>query len=70
ALPYDAPTGEAFLAAGKYLVENSDILFAVWDGEPSRGIGGTADVVSYARSAGRHIVRINPKAQIPNFEEI
>jgi len=25
---------------------------AVWDGKPARGVGGTADIVSYARQKG------------------
>lgn len=30
----------------------ADELFAVWDGEPARAYGGTADVVAYARQYG------------------
>lgn len=48
-LPFPEPTEEAFLAAGLVVVERSDHLLAVWDGEPARGLGGTADVVAYAR---------------------
>ena len=54
-LPFPKPSGEAFLAAGKALVERCDHLFAVWDGGPSRGVGGTGDVVAYARSLGRPV---------------
>lgn len=48
-LDYDEPTEEAFWAAGKRVVERCDLLLAVWDGAPSHGLGGTADVVGYAR---------------------
>jgi len=51
-LPFPEPTEEAFLAAGLVVVERSDHLLAVWDGEPARGLGGTADVVAYARQRG------------------
>jgi hypothetical protein len=51
-MPYPKPSEHAFLAAGHALVDRSDHLFAVWDGRPARGIGGTADVVSYARARG------------------
>ena len=51
-LPFPEPSEEAFLAAGQALVDRSDHLFAVWDGRPARGMGGTADVVSYARACG------------------
>lgn len=48
-LPFPEPTEEAFLAAGVVVVERSDHLMAVWDCEPARGLGGTADIVAYAR---------------------
>jgi hypothetical protein len=51
-MPYPEPSEQAFLAAGQALVDRCDHLFAVWDGRPARGVGGTADVVAYARSRG------------------
>lgn len=51
-LPYPEPSEQAFLAAGQVLVERCDHLFAIWDGRPARGPGGTADIVAYARSCG------------------
>lgn len=47
-LDFDRPSQTAFFEAGKELVDRSDMVFAVWDGEAARGLGGTADVVSYA----------------------
>lgn len=38
----------AYLKTSKYLVDKADIVLAVWDGEPANGIGGTAEIVSYA----------------------
>lgn len=55
-LDFDAPGEQAYWAAGKRVVELSDELFAVWDGEPSGGLGGTADVVGHAR---RHDVPVS-----------
>lgn len=52
-LDFDAPGEEAYWAAGKRVVELSDEVLAVWDGEQSGGLGGTADVVAFARQ--RHI---------------
>ncbi len=52
-LPYPEPSEEAYLSAGQTLVDRCDHLFAVWDGRPARGLGGTADIVRYARSRGR-----------------
>ena len=51
-MPYPEPSERAFLAAGQALVDRCDHLFAVWDGRPARGLGGTADVVTYARARG------------------
>jgi hypothetical protein len=42
----------AHMAGSEILVGLTDELIAVWDGQPARGYGGTADVVSYARSTG------------------
>jgi hypothetical protein len=42
---------EGYERAGRRIVEESDLLFALWDGLASRGRGGTADIVEYARSA-------------------
>lgn len=39
---------EAYEAVGRAVLEHSDMLVAIWDGEPSRGRGGTADVVRAA----------------------
>jgi hypothetical protein len=61
-LASDGSPQENFFAAGKYIVDHSDIIIAVWDGQPSRGLGGTADVVSYAHSRGRSLVHIDPVA--------
>jgi hypothetical protein len=54
-MPYPEPSDQAFLAAGQAVVDRCDHLFAVWDGRPARGLGGTADVVAYARTRGRRV---------------
>ena len=43
---------EAYEAAGRAVVDGSDVLLALWDGEASRGQGGTAEIVEYARERG------------------
>jgi len=35
---------------GHYLVENAQILLALWDGKENHKAGGTAEVVNYAKS--------------------
>lgn len=51
---------DAFWQAGKRVVDESECLFAVWDGKPAGGLGGTADVVDYAQAKGKRIIRIDP----------
>ncbi|MEI5520490.1 hypothetical protein WB401_25885 [Streptomyces brasiliscabiei] len=51
-LPYERTHEEAYYAAGRYIVDHADRMIAVWDGAPSRGLGGTADIVDYAHLTG------------------
>jgi hypothetical protein len=62
-LPFSTPTEAAFLRAGEVVVEMSDLLIAVWDGKPARGLGGTADVVRYSLDQGTPVFHINPISQ-------
>jgi hypothetical protein len=48
-LAFDAPSEDAYLAAGHDIVDRCDVLLAVWDGQGAAGKGGTADIVTYAR---------------------
>ncbi|MEU2869769.1 hypothetical protein ABZ769_11245 [Streptomyces olivoreticuli] len=48
-LDFPDPGEDAYLAAGQRVVEDSDVLLAVWDGREAGGVGGTADIVAYAR---------------------
>src|SRR5436190_23113300 len=45
-------TEQAHMDGGRTVVDRSSLLVAVWDGQPARGFGGTADVVAYARERG------------------
>jgi hypothetical protein len=46
---------QVYVDGGKETVDNSDCLFAVWDGKPAHGPGGTAEIVAYAKMLGRKI---------------
>lgn len=48
ALPYVESTSDAHMAASLAMLEETDTLLAVWDGQPARGYGGTADIVTLA----------------------
>ena len=61
ALEHTESTEEAHMDAGKVVVDRSSVLLAVWDGQPSRGLGGTADVVAYARQRGVPVTVIWPE---------
>ena len=51
-LQFTESTSESHMAASKLMVEAANELYAVWDGQPARSYGGTADVVAYARERG------------------
>lgn len=55
-LNFAQPSEEAFLSAGMRVVDLSELLIAVWDGESAVGKGGTADVVAYAQRQGKPVV--------------
>ena len=40
---------EAYERAGRWMVEHSDVVIALWDGHPPSGRGGTAEIACYAR---------------------
>lgn len=44
------------------LLDDIDVLVAVCNDEPARGIGGTAQVIAQAQHRGLPVVRINPAA--------
>jgi len=43
---------KAYECAGRHVVDRCDAIIAVWDGEKSRGQGGTAEIVGYAQEKG------------------
>jgi hypothetical protein len=51
---------KAYDAAGRALLDNCDLLLAVWDGQPGRGRGGTREVIAEAARRGLPIVTISP----------
>jgi len=68
-LPFDSPTGQAFLAAGAWIVSHCDLLIAVWNGQPARGTGGTGEVVAVARAHGRPWIHVHPVERTVEFRE-
>jgi hypothetical protein len=60
---WQAPPGssreEAYERVGRHMVDRADMIIALWDGQPSRGRGGTASIVSYARAQGVPVAWVN-----------
>ncbi len=50
---------DAYLDCGMATVDGCDLLLAVWDREPARGKGGTADVIAYAGLLGKPMIIID-----------
>jgi SMODS and SLOG-associating 2TM effector domain 1 len=48
-VPAEQDHEDGYEQAGRYVVDRSDAVIALWDGKPSRGRGGTAEIVAYAK---------------------
>lgn len=48
-----------YLDCGHETVNECDVLVALWDGLEARGVGGTAEIVAYARKLAKPLVLIN-----------
>lgn len=55
---------ESYLAAGRVILSQSDVLLAIWDGEDPRGEGGTAQIV--AEAGLRNILSIRIESAAPH----
>jgi len=51
-LPPTPTRADAYAAAGHYVVDQCEILIAMWDGQLAQGRGGTALIVERARERG------------------
>lgn len=58
-LPFVSPEEISFYEAGKKIVDITDFIFAVWNGSKAKGLGGTGDIVEYAKQRRKKIVHIN-----------
>jgi ADP-ribose pyrophosphatase YjhB (NUDIX family) len=60
-LPPQQCSGDAYLAAGQWIVDQSDLTILAWNGQPAQGRGGTGDMANYARSTGRPFVHLHTR---------
>jgi len=69
-LPAEDTREACYLAAGMYTLDHSDVLIAVWDGEPARGIGGTAEIVVEARRRGMPLAWVQVAEREREFSSV
>lgn len=58
-------TSRAYDGVGIVILENSDLILAVWDGGASAGKGGTTDLLERAAAMGMPIVHIDALGEAP-----
>ncbi len=63
-LPFQECSEDAYLAAGHWIVDHSDLVLLVWNGYPAGGKGGTADIASYARLMRCPFIHIHTRLHI------
>lgn len=59
-LPYAKSDRDAYMAASEEMLDSVDSLIAIWDGKPSGGYSGTADVVAAACERGVPVTVVWP----------
>lgn len=58
-LPGDRTAHDAYVLVGKAVIAVSDVIVAIWDGEPGNGPGGTAHVVELALREGVPVIHLH-----------
>lgn len=61
-LRIDGSDEEAYLAAGKRIVDLTSVMVAVWNGKKAAGLGGTGDIVEFSKSLAKPVMHINPNS--------
>ena len=59
---------QGYLEAGRYIMEHSEVLLAVWDGQPAQGKAGTAEFVRMARLRGIPLAWIHAGNRLPGTD--
>ncbi|MGH6876098.1 MAG: hypothetical protein ACREHV_01835, partial [Rhizomicrobium sp.] len=57
--------GKSYAAAGLVVLDNSDILIAVWDGGAAHGRGGTTELIHEAVRRGMPVIRVDATCENP-----
>ncbi len=64
-LPPVSNRDQAYATAGWYVLDHSDVLIAIWDGESPQGQGGTGEIVAEARQRDLLLAWIHAGNRIP-----
>jgi hypothetical protein len=67
-MPVEGSQGDGYLNAGRYIVNHSDVLIAIWDGKPAQGEGGTGDLVTQAQNLNMPLIWIHAGNRQPGTE--
>lgn len=54
-------SAQAYRRAGHALLDEADVLLAVWDGRPAQGVGGTAEVVNEACRRRMPVIHVSTR---------
>lgn len=63
-LEHAESTSASHMDASVRMLDGADLLFAVWDGQPARAFGGTADVIAHAKEVGVPVTVIWPEGAV------
>jgi hypothetical protein len=59
---------QAYLDAGRYILDHSDVLLAIWDGGPSEHPGDTAEIVLEARRRELPIAWVHTGSEVTQLD--
>lgn len=61
-LPFVERSNTAYMALGRWLGDNCDLLVAAWNGRPAVAEGGTGDVVDYALGQCKPVLHLHTRS--------
>lgn len=67
--PEASERSQGYALAGQMMLARSHVLVALWDGQPARGRGGTAEVVQWARQRGLPLAWVHCANRLPGEPE-
>lgn len=68
-LPPTEERNDAYAQVGEWVLEHSDAIIAIWDGQPAQGKGGTADIAQRAIDRGMPVLHIKAGNRKPGTNE-